>query len=169
MKFKAVSKKIENISLFLMLSILVVFCITMVWRGLIISLQKHGILAKKNLTGQTVMIDWNEIYPENPDNQKEYLIDLDNDLFAEDKIDNVNVENTSAWEKTKIGSSISSVEGKYISIMDQLKKKVDESTRYLPYYNNMSEISGRINKTLGKSYFDEHSDIFLLENSFIRQ
>ena len=161
---KTIGQIFENFALLIILGILLCSCLSMVVQGFIVSLQKHDILAKSDIIGQKNVVDWAAKYPEREENAERYRVDLGNNLVEEDILETEVSEPPHPWRLWKIGIFFTKAEEPYIKLMDQLKKKVDESKTYIPMYYELSEFSGRIDKAMGKSYFDEHQDIFRLSN-----
>ena len=167
MKKCTVSDHIENIVVVLILGIMFISFISMIWNGLILSLQKHDYIAKEDLNGQKNIVDWAQLYPAKEENDVYYSIDLDNDVFFEDLANNwvePEFKDIEDIHDEILGEKLVKIEDSYFSAMNQLKKKVNESKSYIPKYSNMAEFAGRVNLTCGKSYFDEHNDIYLLPN-----
>lgn len=165
MKNKSLASKIESFVAIAIVAFLFICLLSMAYNGLILSLQKHNKIPRNASTGQTAIVDYLAIYPKNEENQIHYEIEFPDYIMraiaAENDAQN---SNTNEWNNSKFRQNIRKLEAPYFSIMDQLEKKVNESTNYIPGYYFLSELSSRTDRILGKAYFDENTEVYALPN-----
>lgn len=141
---------LRNFTIIFILVILAVGGGSMLYGEFTAILREDGIIETVT-KGQTVEIDWKERYPFEEASEK-----------AEEVKDKISAEDSAE------GRSLDKLYEKYVSVVENLEYRVLESKNYIAGKTKLLELSGFLNRMIGKTDFsDTDSEVVQLKNGYL--